>query len=148
MTQNTAQTLEEVLAIIEKELSINDEKLDGEALRQVRIFSTIQRLHMQHTRILEVKLREQLQLKMKLVRYYSGKATAEEYKARPLREAILKSDVDAYVKVDPLTLEMSSLVEEQERIVKAIEEAKQQLNDRTRLLRIALDFRRMNQGQA
>lgn len=139
-------TLDAIMDLVEVELQINNEALDHEATRQVKIFSLIQRLYVMNTRKLEVMYTDAEKVKMFRTRFYSGKLTAEHYKKEPLREAILKSDVDQYVKIDAVYLEAKYRLSEQERVVKYIEDAKKQLSERTYLLNTALSFQKMNLG--
>mgnify|MGYP002143063935 CR=1 FL=1 len=136
-------TLEEILEHIEKTLTINFDELGRESVRQVHIFSELQKLHMWNTRRLESLMIQQNQVKMARIRHYTGKMPAEHYKTDPLREAVLKTDLDIYMKIDKQVLEMSGLVNEQERIVKAIEEAKATLRDRGYNIKNAIEFQRM-----
>lgn len=139
-------TLEDVITYIETELNIDDSNLGNEATRQVKIFSGFQRLHMLQTRKLE-KLMNQLEIvKNARIRHYTGKMPGEHYKKEPLREAVLKSEVDQWLKIDSQLVEMKGLVNEQERIVKAIEEGKKQLSDRGYLIKNAIDFVKMSMG--
>ncbi len=136
-------TLEEIQALVLDELEVKTDNLDSEVLRQPKIFALIQRLHMLATRRLEVLLGQQIKLKMNRVRFYTGKLPPDHYRQEPLTESILKTDVDFYVKSDSKTIEMSNLVGEQERIVKFLEDAKQQLKDRGYTIRCAIDFMRL-----
>lgn len=101
---------------------------------------------MWNTRKLEHMAADAEKVKQFRARYYGGKLSSEHYKKEPLREAILKSDIDQYVKTDPVYLEAKSRLAEQERIVKYLEDSKKMLSDRTYLLNTALSFQKMNLG--
>lgn len=139
-------TLEEIISVVDPLLSINDDNLAHESTRQVKIFTTIQRLYMWNTRELEKRIQEVERVKNFRYRFYAGKLPSDHYKKEPLREAILKSDIDQYLKIDPVLVEAKERCSEQERIVKFIEDAKKMLGDRGYLLRTALDFQRMTLG--
>lgn len=136
-------TLEQILEHIEQSLSINFDDLGREAVKQVKIFTDFQKLHMWNTRQLETLINQQNQVKQARIRHYTGKMPAEHYKKEPLREAILKSDLDNHMRIDPQVLEIGTLVNEQERKVKAIEEAKSALKDRGYNIKNAIEFQRM-----
>lgn len=138
--------LEQIIELVSEELVINDDNISHESTRQVKIFSKLQQLYVWNTRKLEKCINEMAQVKVSRYRFYTGKLPAEHYKKEPLRESILKSDVDSYMSIDPVVVEMKNRLAEQERIVKFLEDAKKQLNERAYLLRTALDFQKMNLG--
>jgi hypothetical protein len=139
-------TLEQIIEFVDNQIGINNDAIDQEASRHVKIFTEIQKLYMWNTRKLEQLSIEADKVKMFRTRFYSGKLPGEYYKKEPLREAILKTDIDQYVKVDNVYIEARTRLSEQERIVKYLEDAKKQLSDRTYLLNTALSFQRMNLG--
>ena len=139
-------SLEEIINVVDNLISINNDNIDAEASRQTRIFTSIQKLYMWNTRKLEQMAADAEKVKQFRSRFYGGKLPSDHYKKEPLREAILKSDIDQYVKTDPVYLEAKSRLAEQERIVKFIEDSKKMLSDRTYLLNTALSFMKMNNG--
>lgn len=139
-------TFEEISEKVDQLLEIKAEDLDGEAIKNPKIFSEINRMYIQKSRKLYELTNQQDKLEHKRKRYYSGKETAEVYKKEPLNEAILKSDIDSYMAIDPLIVEMRSLVKECERIVKYLEDAKAQLRQRGFDIKNAIDYRRLMLG--
>jgi hypothetical protein len=139
-------TLEEIMDSVDKQLEIDAGNLGNESLRQVKIFSAIQRMYVTETRKLETTITNFEKVKAKRTQYYSGKATAEEYKAEPLRVSVLKGDIPDLLKVDPKMIETKGILNEQERIVKYLEDSKKQLAERNFNLRLAIDFQKTQLG--
>ena len=139
-------SLEDIIDAVDELIGINNENIDAEASRQTRIFTSLQKLYMWNTRKLETMVNEHEKVKAFRKKFYEGKLPSEHYKKEPLREAILKSDVEQYLKVDQVLLEAKARLTEQERIVKYLEDSKKMLSDRTYLLSTALNFQKMCAG--
>lgn len=138
-------TFEEVDAKVTLALEIGED-LEHETRRHGRIFSMLQRMYAHHIKELETRIQQLEEVKFKRYRYYNGKASGEEYKAEPLRETILKSDIDQWMRIDKFMVAAKKRVAEQELIVKYLEGAKDMHSKRSHLLNTALAFRRMNLG--
>jgi len=139
-------TYEEIEKYVEEQLAIDGNELDSEAIRNSRIFTKLNRIYVLRGRRLS-ELNTQLdRLEHKRKRYYGGKETAETYKNEPLTEAILKSDIDSYMNIDPIIVEMRNLVKEEDRIVKFIEEAKGMLRWRGNDIKNAIEYRKLMMG--
>lgn len=142
----TESSYEEIEKVVEDLLYINPDNLDGEALNNQKIFPKISRIYIQKSRKLMDLTKTMAKLEHKRRRYYSGKESAEIYKKEPLTEAILKSDVDNYMAIDPLVVEMRGLVKECEMIVKFLEESKGQLRSRGFDIKNSIEYRKMMLG--
>ncbi|ACV50054.1 putative repair and recombination protein UvsY [Delftia phage PhiW-14] len=138
-------TFDEIEAKVNSALECS-ENFDWEARRNNRIFSMLQRLYHFHTVKLMALQEDREMVKFKRNRYYNGKAPAEEYKKEPLRESILKSDLDQWMKVDHYMVAINKLVAEQDRIVKYLEEAKKLVSERGYLLNTALSHQKLQMG--
>ncbi len=139
-------TLEQVQNLIGNNLEITTENLGQEARKQASLFNALQRLLMFKTRKLEQELTNMEKVKLNRYRHYTGKMSSEHYKKEPLKETILKADVDIYAKNDPIQIEQSERLREAERIVKYLEDCKKQLTERGYLIKTMLDFAKMNAG--
>lgn len=139
-------TYEEIEGEVDRLLAINPDDLDGEAIRNAKIFTSINRIYIYKSRKLGELLTALHKLELSRQRYYSGKATAEQYKKEPLTEAILKTDIPNHMNVDPLVVEMRNVVKECERTVKFLEDAKGQLRQRGFDIKNAIDYRKMMLG--
>lgn len=146
MEPNKETSYEEIETYVDGLLAINGDDLDAEAIRNTRIFTKLSRIYVLRCRKL-AELHTQLsKLEHKRKRYYSGKETAETYKKEPLTEAILKSDIDSWMDIDPIITEMRGLVKEEDRIVKFIEEAKGMLRWRGSDVKNAIEYRKLMMG--
>jgi hypothetical protein len=143
---NTDSSYEEVAAIVDTLLIIDSDNLDGEAIRNQRIFADINRLYIHKSRKLLALSNQLAMLEHRRFRHYAGKETAAQYKIEPLTEAILKTDIPSHMNIDPLVVEMRGLVKECERIVKYLEDAKGSLRSRGFDIKNAIDFRRLMLG--
>lgn len=137
---------ESIEQYVDSLLAINGDDLDFEAIRNSKIFTKLNRIYVIRGRRLTTLQTQLAKLEHKRKRYYSGKDTAEVYKKEPLTEAILKMDIDSYMAIDPMIIEMRGLVKEEDRIVKFIEEAKGMLRWRGNDIKNAIEFRRMLLG--
>lgn len=139
-------TYEEIEEYVDGLLTVDPDDLDGEALRNSRIFSKLNRVYIQKSRLLAEQTNQLDKLEFNRRRRYLGKWTAEEYKKEPMPEAILKGDVDLYMRVDPLVIEFRNIVRETERIVKFMEDSKGQLRSRGFDIKNSIDFRKLMTG--
>lgn len=144
--QERADMLEAIHNEVDTLLEIKSENLDSEALQHVKIFSAIQRMYSREFKKLD-RLTAAFEItKNRLKKYYGGKASEEEYKAKPMRVSPLKSEIDDFVKVDEEYVLAKLELQIQERIVKFLEESKKAISERTYTIKYAIDFRRMQQG--
>lgn len=127
-------------------LNIDPDNLDGEAVRNPKIFTELNRMYIHKSRKLGELTIQLDKLEHRRKRYYGGKETAEVYKKEPLTEAILKSDIDSYMSIDPLIIEMRGLVKECEMTVKFLEDAKGQLRSRGFDIKNAIEYRKLMLG--
>jgi hypothetical protein len=139
-------TYEEIEAEVDRLLSINPDDLDGEAIRNSKIFTSISRMYVQKSRKLSELYHALAKLELKRNRYYGGKESSEVYRKEPLTEAILKSDIPSYMNIDPLVTEMRDLVKECERTVKFLEDSKGTLRARGFDIKNAIEYRKMMLG--
>ena len=142
----TDKTYEEVSEYIDGLLTIDSEKLDDEAVRNQKIFADINRAYIQKSRKLYSLINQQDKIELGRYRHYNGKETKEHYREDPLTESLLKTDIPLYMNVDPLVVEMRSLVKECERIVKYLEDAKGSLRSRGFDIKNAIEFRKIMLG--
>lgn len=142
----TESTYEEIEARIETLLNIDSDNLDGEAIRNQKIFPEISRIYVQKSRKLSALINQLNKIEFNRTRHYSGKLTAEHYKKDPLTEAVLKTDIPNYMNVDPVVVEMRNLVKECERAVKFLEDAKGSLRARGFDIKNAIEYRKLMLG--
>jgi hypothetical protein len=146
MMDHKEATYEEIEGEVDRLLAINPDDLDGEALRNSKIFTSINRIYILKSRKLGELYTALHKLEHKRQRYYAGKESSEVYKKEPLTEAILKTDIPSHMNIDPLVVEMRTIVKETERTVKFLEDAKGQLRQRGFDIKNAIDYRKMMLG--
>lgn len=139
-------TYEDVVTHIETLMAVKEDSLDTEALRSMTIFSALERLYVVHFKKLRVLMRQQEKVALTRWKRYAGKWSAAQYKEEPLAEAILKGDIDKYLAVDQVLVEINHLVEEQDKLVKHIEAAKGMIRQRGFDIKNALEFRKFMAG--
>lgn len=138
---------ETVSGLIEDMLSIEpDADLDVEILKHPKIFGVLSRLHAVHARKLALLTSQKAKVEWQRERHYGGKMPAAHYKQDPLNEAVLKADIPKYMAVDPIVLEMRGVVAEQDRIVSMIENAQNQLRNRSWDIKNVIAYRQMLLG--
>lgn len=137
---------EQVIDHVDSLLAVNSEALDEASLANMKIFSQIERVYATHFKKLKVLMRQQDKVEHVRWRRYTGKWTALQYKEEPLTEAVLKSDVDKYMAIDPQVVEIRHLVDEQEKLVKYLENAKGMIRQRGFDIKTALDFQKFMAG--
>lgn len=139
-------THDQIIDEVDKLLDIDSDNLDAEAIRNQKIFGTIQRIYRQRASKLIGLMEQKDAVEMKRTRFYSGKLSAEEYKKEPLRESILKTDIPKYLDNDDLVKEIRKLVKEEEMVVKYLEEAKGSLRSRGFDIKNAIEWRKLMMG--
>lgn len=140
------KTIESIIEEIDKLMEVDVGKLDTEALRNNKLFTTVQRYYVQAVRDLEKATIRYDAVKNKRYRYYNGKATQEEYKQEPLRESFLKGDIEGMLKIDINVVRERMSMNEAETLVKYLEEAKWRIKSRGDEIRMAIDFQRAQLG--
>lgn len=146
MEPNKDSSYEDVEKYVDELTHINPDNLDAESIRTPKIFTKLNRIYVLKARRLSELSNQLAKLEHKRKRYYNGKETAEVYKKEPLTEAILKSDVDSYMAIDPLIVELRDLVKEEDRIVKFLEDAKGMLRWRGNDIKNAIEYRKLMLG--
>lgn len=137
---------DKVNKLLNEMLNIDQSNVEGALAEGTKIFSVIQRLWAIHSRNLKTRLTQVKKIEMLRTRHYLGKLPRAHYEKDPLPESILKSDVDKYVAVDDLVIEMRALAHDSELIVTLIEDAKKTLTQRGWDIRAIIDLRKFNAG--
>lgn len=133
-------------AMIKEDSKVDISKLDSDSLHVPYLQGKYINLHSNENgklRTLELELKK---LKFKKYQYYSGKATAQEYQAKPLDHTILKSDVQRYIDGDDEILNLETKIINQKTKVDAISEFVKALGQRTFLIKSAIDYLKFTNG--
>ena len=140
------KTFEEISTYVDSLLAINGDNLDTASIENPKIFTQLHRMYVQAGRKLEKMLNQKDKVEHLRTRHYNGKMPAEHYKKDPLNEAVLKTDIPMMLNIDPIVVEVRSIVKEQERIVEYLEEAKKQLKSRSYDIKTAVEWRKIMMG--
>lgn len=142
----TDSTFEDIEKVVESKLVINGDDLDGEAIRNQKIFTEINRIYIHKSRKLGELTDQLAKVEHNRFRHYAGKLNAEHYKREPITEAILKTDIPSYMAIDAVVVEMRNLVKECERIVRYLEDAKKSLHSRGFDIKNSIEYRKLMLG--
>lgn len=142
-----AMTHEEVVSLLEDLLDIGaDSDLEVEIKKQPKIFAVLERLYSVHSRKLAILHTQRAKVERLRTMFYDGKLPASHYQKEPLAVAVLKSDIPKLLDTDVQMTEMRALYNEQDRLVKSIERAKEQLRSRTWDLKNIIEYRKLLLG--
>lgn len=140
------ETFEEINDLINKAMLIDEDNLDMAGIEQSKIFALLQRLYIVNARRLEIAMEQLAKAELIRHKYYSGKLPSDYYQKEPLREVPLKGDIDKILKTDDVVLEAKRIVNEQDRIVKLIEQAQKEQYSRGHNIRNCIEYRKFISG--
>ncbi len=135
------KTFEKLSQEVEALLFIDTTSLDKESARTPQVLTGLYALLRSEGKLLSQAMRLQDMTVVKRTRYYSGKATGEEYKAEPLNITINKPDIAAYLNIDEKVLEVRGVVADMETRVKMVEDAIRLAKSRTYDIGNAIKFK-------
>lgn len=147
LKQQCLDRLEEIKELASQELSIDEVRLDEEALKTPRLHSRW--LSLLCDEALRYKKLQALQKKIFLDRtkYFSGTASDSYYsKHGVFHQKILKTDLGLYLDADDLLNEVKEVVEIQFRIVDFLERTMKEIGSRTFHIKSAIEWRRFESG--
>lgn len=134
---------DEISQEIEKLLEMDSDNLDAEQLKTVRIIAALQRRYNQEAK----KLKDLMDIYDKVYlnrwKHYNGLLDGKHYREEPLHIKPVKSDVEKYLKGDERLQTASTLVQDQDRVVKLIEDSLRQARGRGFDIKNILEFRKM-----
>ena len=139
------ETFEEINDMIQSMSDIDE--IDYALYENNKIFGILKRMIAAHGRKLEKLTTQYEKVKLHRWRRYAGKWTAEQYKQEPMPEIPLKTDIDKYLAVDEMVVEMKSILNEQERIVKLIEDAQKSWSNRSYNIKTLVEWQKFQAGQ-
>ncbi|QZI90474.1 hypothetical protein MYOV003v1_p0150 [Vibrio phage 207E48.1] len=139
--------LDELQDIMEELFKLDSINLDKEALRQDRVFFEVQRYYIQEGRALRFLVQKLETVKLYRRKYYLRQLPSKVYEEEPLNPFPLKTEVDQYLKADPLLWEMRAITEEQEAKVKFLEDSLNRSRSRSFDIKNAIQWRCMLEGR-
>lgn len=139
--------LSEIQDEIDKDSKIDHAQLDREALNIPYLHSKYYRIYMDEIRMLRKMESDYKKLRKDKVLYYSGKAPDDDYKSAPLNLKVLKQDMEMYLDADDSLSTMRHLCELQRDKCNMIEAFIKTLNNRSFMIKNAIDFIKFKNGQ-
>jgi hypothetical protein len=125
---------------------IDSSNLDKESLNIPYLHAKWFRRYIDESRKLKDIEFEEHRVHLHLYEYYTGKASDEVYKKRPLVKKILKGDAEKYVINDELFVAIQKKKMDQVSVVRAIEEFIKQINQRSYHIKNAIESLKFQAG--
>ena len=139
-------TLEELQAQVNRDFKLDDTELDSESIK----IPLLHNKYLQHLNKFSLLLKKAEYDHKLLVRekweYYTGKADASVYKAKPFDIKVLKSDVHIYIDSDEELQKADQKVAYLNVVVKYLEQVLRSINTRTFLIKNAIEWKKFTSG--
>jgi hypothetical protein len=138
--------IEDIRDLMEKDSKIDDTALDAESLKIPYLHSKWYGIFIDELRLLRGLEQEYNRLLKEKTEYYLGKADDEVYEKKPLDHKILKQDLDIYLRADDDLMKLESRKILQQMKVEMIENFIKNINQRTFIIRNAIEFMKFKNG--
>lgn len=132
MNDNILTELENILKI--------EQSYEKESIRNSQVIIAVHKVFMRESRVLKSLYSEHKKLELIRWKHYSGKLSEEHYKKEPLKYAILKTDIDRYLKADAHIIASEKALHEQENVVKFCEDCIKRANGRGFDIKTAVEY--------
>ena len=139
-------TLDELQQQAEKDLKMDDLELADESLKSatlhqkyLNIYNNFRQLRLMNEGTYNV-------LKRKKWEYYGGKASPEVYRDNPFDHKVLKADLHIYMDSDPELQKADQKVAYLDQIIKYLEQVLRGVNNRTFLIKNAIEWKKFTSG--
>ena len=139
-------TFDELQALADKDLQINDTELDLESLKTPALHNKYCKFHNQYINLLKKAEQDRDRLIKDKWEYYTGKADPQVYQEKPFNLKILKQDVDKYIESDDEWIKANQKVKYLETIVDFLDRTLRQISNRTFTIKNAIDWRKFTSG--
>ena len=138
--------LEKLQELADKDLKINDTELDLESLKTPQLHNKYMK-HLTKFKLMLSRAEGDLyNTKRNLWEYYTGKADSSVYQAKPFDIKVLKADVHIYMDSDPELQKADQKVAYLNQIVKYLEQVLRGVNNRTFLIKNAIEWKKFTSG--
>ena len=139
-------TLEELQEQVDKDLKINDTELDLESLKTPQLHNKYLK-HYNNFKLLLTRAESDYKI-LKRVKweYYTGKADPSVYQAKPFDIKVLKADVHIYMDSDPELQKADQKVAYLDQVIKYLEQVLRGVNNRTFLIKNAIEWKKFTSG--
>ena len=139
-------TLDELKIQVEKDLKVNDERLDTESYRNQELYAK----YLDHKTNFEFLLYrakgEYKVLYRQKWEYYGGKSDAKVYAAKPFDLKVLKTDLQMYINSDEEILDIQGKISYYESIIKYIDGVIKSIDNRGWDIRNATEWKKFEAG--
>ena len=139
-------TLEELQTQVNRDFKLDDTELDSESIK----IPLLHNKYLQHFNKFSLLLKKAQQDHKTLVRdkweYYTGKADSAVYILKPFDIKVLKADVPIYMDSDPDLQRADQKAAYLNQIVKYLEQVLRGVNNRTFLIKNAIEWKKFTSG--
>jgi hypothetical protein len=139
-------TLEELQQAVDRDFKLDDTELDSESIK----IPLLHNKYLQHFNKFSLLLKKAEYEHKTLVRqtweYYTGKSDPSVYKEKPFDLKILKSDVHIYMDSDEDLQRADQKTAYLNQVVKYLEQVLRSINNRTFLIKNAIEWKKFTSG--
>ena len=139
-------TLEELQQAVNKDFKLDDTELDTESVN----IPLLHNKYLIHFNKFSLLLKKAAYAHKSMIRdkweYYTGKADPSVYKEKPFDIKVLKADVHIYMDSDPDLQKADQKVAYLNQIVKYLEQVLRSVNNRTFLIKNAIEWKKFTSG--
>ena len=139
-------TLEELQESVNKDFKLDDTELDRESVN-IPLLHNKYLIHFNKFNLLRKKPdQDHKTLIREKCEYYTGKAHPSVYQAKPFDIKVLKADVHIYMDSDPELQRADQKVAYLDQIIKYLEQVLRGVNNRTFLIKNAIEWKKFTSG--
>ena len=139
-------TLEELQQSVNKDFKLDDTELDRESVN-IPLLHNKYLIHFNKFNLLLKKAdQEHKTLTKEKWEYYTGKADPSVYQQKPFDIKVLKADVHIYMDSDPELQKADQKVAYLDQIIKYLEQVLRGVNNRTFLIKNAIEWKKFTSG--
>ena len=139
-------TLEELQQAVDRDFKLDDTELDSESIK----IPLLHNKYLQHFNKFSLLLKKAEYEHKALIRqkweYYTGKSDPSVYKEKPFDLKILKSDVHIYMDSDEDLQRADQKTAYLNQVVKYLEQVLRSINNRTFLIKNAIEWKKFTSG--
>ena len=139
-------TLDELQQLVDKDLKLDDTELDSESAR-IPLLHNKYLQHFNKFSLLQKKAQQEYNtLEREKWEYYTGKADESVYREKPFDLKVLKADVHIYINSDPDIQRADQKVAYLKQVVNYLEQVLRSINNRTFLIKNAIEWKKFTSG--
>ena len=138
--------LEKLQEMADKDLAINETELDLESLKTPQLHNKYMKHYTKFKLMLTKAETDYKQLKRHKWEYYTGKSDPSVYKEKPFDLKILKADVHIYMDSDDELQKSDQKAAYLKQVVSYLEQVLRSINNRTFLIKNAIEWKKFTSG--